>query len=88
MLGADSLTAPRWPARNDWRTPWRPATSRLCRQWETNFEALAIGLEGTAAVPEPTTLVLVLLALAAAPLRVRYELSLIHISAPTRQAEM
>ena len=39
--------------------------------WETNFEALASGSEGTAAVPEPTTLFLSLLALVAAPLRVR-----------------
>ena len=36
--------------------------------WKTNFEALASGSEGTAAVPEPTIL---LLALAAVPLRVR-----------------
>jgi len=39
--------------------------------WKTNFEALASGSEGTAAVPEPTTLLLALLALAAVPLRVR-----------------
>ena len=35
------------------------------------FEALATGSEGTAAVPEPTTLLLALLALAAMPLRMR-----------------
>ena len=40
----------------------------LCK---TNFEALATGSEGTAAVPEPTTLLLALLALTAVPLRVR-----------------
>jgi len=40
--------------------------------WKTNFEALASGSEGTAAVPEPTTLLLALLALVAAPLRVRH----------------
>jgi hypothetical protein len=39
--------------------------------WKTNFEALATDSEGTAAVPEPTTLLLALLALVAAPLRVR-----------------
>jgi len=39
--------------------------------WKTNFEALATGSEGTAAVPEPTTLLLALLAMTAAPLRVR-----------------
>jgi len=39
--------------------------------WKTNFEALATGPEGTTAVPEPTTLLLALLALVAAPLRVR-----------------
>ena len=39
--------------------------------WKTNFEALATGSEDAAAVPEPTTLLLALLALAAAPLRVR-----------------
>ncbi len=39
--------------------------------WKTNFEALATGSESTAAVPEPTTLLLALLALVAAPLRVR-----------------
>jgi hypothetical protein len=31
--------------------------------WKTNFEALATGSEGTAAVPEPTTLLLALLVL-------------------------
>jgi len=36
--------------------------------WKTNFEALASGSEGTAAVPEPTTLLLALLAMVAAPL--------------------
>jgi arylsulfatase A-like enzyme len=40
--------------------------------WKTKFEALATGSESTAAVPEPTTLLLVLLTLAAVPLRVRY----------------
>jgi T5SS/PEP-CTERM-associated repeat protein len=39
--------------------------------WKTNFEALATGSEGTAAVPEPVTPLLALLALVAAPLRVR-----------------
>jgi hypothetical protein len=40
--------------------------------WKTNFGlSAATGSEGTAAVPEPTTLLLALLALVAAPLRVR-----------------
>ena len=39
--------------------------------WKTNFEALATGSEAAAAVPEPTTLLLALLALVAAPVRVR-----------------
>ena len=38
--------------------------------WKTNFEALATGEEAAAAVPEPTTFFLALLALAIAPLRV------------------
>jgi hypothetical protein len=38
--------------------------------WKTNFEALATGSEGTAAVPEPATLLLALLALTAAAYRV------------------
>jgi hypothetical protein len=41
--------------------------------WKTNFEALATGSDGTAAVPEPTALLLAFLALVAAPLRVRCE---------------
>ena len=40
--------------------------------WKTNFEALASGSEGTAAVPEPGSLLLALLALIAVPLRVRH----------------
>ncbi len=39
--------------------------------WKTNFEALATGSEGAAAVPEPGALLLAPLALVAAPLRVR-----------------
>jgi hypothetical protein len=39
--------------------------------WKTNFEALASGSEGATAVTEPATLLLALLAFAAAPLRVR-----------------
>ena len=40
--------------------------------WKTNFGlSAATGSEGAAAVPEPTTLLLALLALVAAPLRVR-----------------
>ena len=38
--------------------------------WKTNFEVLATGSEGTAAVSEPATMLLALLALAAVPLRV------------------
>ena len=44
--------------------------------WKINFEALATGLEGTTAVPEPTTL---LLALAVVPLRVRCGLCVVGI---------
>jgi hypothetical protein len=41
--------------------------------WKTNFGlSAATGSEGAAAVPEPTTLLLALLALVAAPLRVRH----------------
>ena len=36
--------------------------------WKTNFEALATGSEGTAAVPEPTTLLLALIGLSLLPL--------------------
>ena len=40
--------------------------------WKTNFGlSAATGSEGAAAVPEPTTLLLALLALVATPLRVR-----------------
>ena len=42
------------------------------RTWKDNFgQSIASGSEGTATVPEPTTLLLALLALTAAPLRVR-----------------
>ena len=40
--------------------------------WKTNFEALATASEGATAVPEPATLLLALLALAAVPHRVRH----------------
>ena len=39
--------------------------------WKTNFEALPTDSEAAAAVPEPFALLLVLMALTAAPLRVR-----------------